>query len=506
MKISTGKLAKLADGSAVATFGDTNVMATVVGKNRQTNNLGFVPLTVDYRQKSAAAGRIPTHHLRREIGITEKEILTSRLIDRSIRPLFPKYFNWETQVVCNLLSLDGQNDPDVLAINATSAALALSDIPWNGPIGAVRVSLNENFDLIFNPTRKEMYSAKLNLIISTNESGNIIMLEAFANEPILEQHLIKVINKAIQECKIIIEKIKQIQKYHGKEKRTFEEISANYDKYTDIIRTLAYSRIWRVFVDRQDKILRDQSLNDIKQDLINSSLEEFDNNLSLLNETFYLVVKEIHSDFIIKTGLRSDGRTVDQLRPIFCEVDLFKPVHGSALFQRGQTQVLCTATLDSLDSVYRTDHIAALTQEPKEKNFMLHYEFPQFATNDIGRSTVGRREIGHGALAERALKPVIPTESNFTTRLLCEVLESNGSSSMASVCAGSLALLDAGINITEPVAGIAIGLINKCDQNILLTDITGFEDYFGEMDLKIAGTKKAFTALQVFFLFSTIIF
>lgn len=498
IKLSTGKLARMADGCAVVASGDTNVMATVVSKNKQSVGAGFVPLTVEYRQKAAAAGRIPTHHLRREIGSTEKEILTSRIIDRSIRPLFPKNFTCETQVTCNLLSLDSQNDPDVLAINAASTALALSDVPWNGPIGAVCVALDSNYECITNPTRKERTEAKLNVIIAANETGNIYMMEAFANEPIHEQHLIKCVSKAIRETKIINQSIIKLQKNHGKPKRSLESIAKPEEKHLEAIRMLAKARIQNVFADHShDKFSRDRVLQEIRVDTLTSLNEEFPGESTILNDAFTIIVKRIYAEYVTETGSRCDGRKIDELRPISCEVDLFRPVHGSALFQRGQTQVLCTATLDSLDSTWRADSISAITQGIREKNFMLHYEFPQYAVNEIGKSSIGRRDIGHGALAERALRPVVPVDNNFTIRLLCEVLESNGSSSMASVSAGSLALYDSGIKISSPVTGIAIGLIEYNDTNILLTDISGFEDFYGEMDFKIAGTKKAFTALQV---------
>lgn len=500
----------MADGCAVVSVGDTNVMVVAVSRNKPSNGLGFMPMTVDYRQKAAAAGRIPTHHLRREMGLSEKEILTSRIIDRSLRPLFPKGYTNETQIVCNLLSLDGQNDPDILAINAASAALALSDIPWNGPIGAVRVALDENNDVITNPTRKESNEAKMNLVISVNELGNIMMMEAFANEPVLEQNLVKAISKAIKECKIIINHIKLLQADVGKTKRPLEETSQN-EAVVEAIRTLAYTRILDVFSNHShDKASRDQALTEVRLDVFEKLKEEekkedgtgFSADSGQLNDAFSAVVRSTYSEMVLRTGIRCDGRGLEELRPITCEVDLFKPVHGSALFQRGQTQVLCTATLDSLDSTWRADPVSAVTAGIKEKNFMLHYDFPQYAVNDISKSSgLSRRDVGHGALAERALRPVVPVGSQFTTRLLCEVLESNGSSSMASVCAGSLALMDAGVEIAAPAAGVAIGLLQHGDQYRVLTDISGLEDYFGDMDFKIAGTKKAFTALQVCYCF-----
>lgn len=489
----------MADGCAVVSAGDTNVMVVAVSKSKPSAHQGFMPMTVDYRQKAAAAGRIPTHHLRREMGLSEKEILTSRIIDRSLRPLFPKSYTNETQIVCNLLSLDGQNDPDIIAINAASAALALSDIPWNGPIGAVRVALDENNDVITNPTRKESNEARMNLVISVNEAGNVLMMEAFANEPVLEPNLVKAISKAIKECKLIINHIKQLQAQVGKPKRPVEETAGLSEEYLQAVRTLAYTRILDVLTNHShDKASRDHALNEVRTDLQEKLKEDFPTGDAHLNEAFATVVRTTYSEMVIKSGIRCDGRALEELRPITCEVDLFKPVHGSALFQRGQTQVLCTATLDSLDSTWRADPVSAVTAGIKEKNFMLHYDFPQYAVNDISRSSaLSRRDIGHGALAERALRPLVPTDSPFTTRLLCEVLESNGSSSMASVCAGSLALMDAGVEVSAPAAGVAIGLMQHAEQYRILTDISGMEDYFGDMDFKIAGTRKAFTALQL---------
>ncbi|RZF43079.1 hypothetical protein LSTR_LSTR001257 [Laodelphax striatellus] len=403
LRISSGKYARFTDGCAVAEQGDTSVMVTAVSKPKPTPS-SFLPLVVDYRQKAAAAGRIPTNFLRRELGPSEHEILVSRVIDRSLRPLFPAGFNYETQLVVNLLAVDGIHDPEILSINAASAALCLSDIPWNGPIGAVRVGLIDN-EVVINPSRKELTNSDLNLIVVATSQSLVVMLEGFCNN-ILQQYFLKAIKSGVKECQKIVQ---------------------------------------------------------------------------------------------------CDGRELDEIRPISCEVNMFNPLHGSALFQRGQTQVMCTVALDSLDSSMKMDPVTMLTSGLKEKNFFLHYEFPSYAVNEIGRSGgSNRRELGHGALAEKGLRAVVPNDFPFTIRLSSEVLESNGSSSMASVCAGSMALMDAGVPISCHAAGVAIGLLSKYEENdtkhmedyCILTDLLGIEDFLGDMDFKLAGTKKGITAIQ----------
>ncbi|KAB0403068.1 hypothetical protein E2I00_011557, partial [Balaenoptera physalus] len=404
--------------------GDTAVMVTAVSKTKPSPSQ-FMPLVVDYRQKAAAAGRIPTNYLRREIGSSDKEILTSRVIDRSIRPLFPAGYFYDTQILCNLLAVDGVNEPDVLAINGASVALSLSDIPWNGPIGAVRIGMIDG-ECVVNPTRKEMSSSTLNLVVTGAPKSQIVMLEASA-ENILQQDFCHAIKVGVKYTQQIIQGIQQLVKEIGVAKRTPQKL----------------------FVPLPE------------------------------------IVKHAH---------KCDGRDLTSLRNINCEVDMFKILHGSSLFQRGQTQVLCTVTFDSLESSIKSDRIITAINGIKDKNFMLHYEFPPYATNEIGKVTgVNRRELGHGALAERALYPVIPKDFPFTIRVTSEVLESNGSSSMASACGGSLALMDAGVPISSAVAGVAIGLVTKNNP-----DKGEIEDYHyhGDMDFKIAGTTKGITALQ----------
>ncbi|XP_026080492.1 polyribonucleotide nucleotidyltransferase 1, mitochondrial isoform X1 [Carassius auratus] len=504
MEISTGKLARFADGCAVVKLGETSVMVTAVSKTKPAA-AQFMPLVVDYRQKAAAAGRIPTNYLRRELGTTDSEILTSRLIDRSIRPLFPAGYFYDTQVLCNILAADGVNDPDVLAINGASAALALSDIPWNGPIGAVRVGLVDG-EFLINPTRSEMSGSKLNLVIAGAPSSHVVMMEAAA-ENVLQQDFSHAVKLGVKHTQQIIQALQQMSREMKISKRSPVRLFTAAAEMLDYTRQLASEKIYAVFTDfTHDKISRDEAINKIRLESEERIRERFPQSESFeVVEAFNSVSREVFRNLVLNEYRRCDGRDLTSLRSISCEVDVFKPLHGSALFQRGQTQVLCSVTFDSLESSMKTDVITTALSGVKDKNFMLHYEFPPYATNEIGKvGGINRRELGHGALAEKALRPVVPPDFPFTIRVTSEVLESNGSSSMASVCGGSLALMDAGVPISSAVAGVAIGLISKAHPEKaseiqdyrLLTDILGIEDYNGDMDFKMAGSSKGITALQ----------
>ncbi|XP_022537599.2 polyribonucleotide nucleotidyltransferase 1, mitochondrial [Astyanax mexicanus] len=504
LQISSGKLARFADGCSVVQLGETSVMVTAVSKTKPSPSQ-FMPLVVDYRQKAAAAGRIPTNYLRRELGTTDFEILTSRLIDRSIRPLFPAGYFYDTQVLCNILAVDGVNDPDVLAINGASAALALSDIPWNGPIGAVRIGLvGEEF--IVNPTRREMSSSKLNLVIAGAPCSQVVMMEAAA-ENILQQDFCHAVKLGVKHTQQIIHAIQQLAREQKVVKRTPSRLFTAPPEMVEHARQLASKRVYAVFTDfSHDKVSRDEAINKVRLDTEEKIKEKFPQAESYeVIESFDTVSKEVFRNLILNEYKRCDGRDLTSLRDISCEVDIFKPLHGSALFQRGQTQVLCSVTFDSIESSVKPDVITTALSGIKGKNFMLHYEFPPYATNETGKmGGMNRRELGHGALAEKALRPVIPEDFPFTIRVTSEVLESNGSSSMASACGGSLALMDAGVPISSAVAGVAVGLISKpnpqkvsdIEDYRLLTDILGIEDYNGDMDFKMAGTNKGITALQ----------
>uniref|UniRef100_W8AY65 polyribonucleotide nucleotidyltransferase n=1 Tax=Ceratitis capitata TaxID=7213 RepID=W8AY65_CERCA len=503
--LSSGKLARFANGTAVSQMGDTAVMVTAVAKPKQAPGASFMPLVVDYRLKSAASGRIPMNFMRRELGPSEKEILSARLIDRSVRPLFPADFRTETQLVCNILSMDSVYSPDILAINSASMALSLSDIPWNGPIGAVRVGLCDG-EVVVNPTRRELQTSQLDLVVSATKHNLVVMLEGKGNVVLL-QDLLKAVKQGTREAQFIINEIERLQKMYGRKKRTVEAPPATETEISDAVKSMCEMRLREIFQDAtHDKITRDNAVNEVRTNVIDKVWSSYpDTEPSLIAEEFNKICKSIFRSLLFEGNRRCDGRDYDSLRNISCQVDLYKPLHGSALFQRGQTQVFCTVSLDSHESAMKLDAITALESGLKAKNFMLHYEFPPYATGEVGRiGPIGRRELGHGSLAERALVPTLPHDYPFTVRLTSEVLESNGSSSMASVCGGSMALMDAGVPVTAPAAGVAIGLVTKYENNDtkhltdyrILTDILGIEDYMGDMDMKVAGTRKGFTAIQ----------
>uniref|UniRef100_A0A4W5LSU5 Polyribonucleotide nucleotidyltransferase 1, mitochondrial n=1 Tax=Hucho hucho TaxID=62062 RepID=A0A4W5LSU5_9TELE len=498
LEISTGKLARFADGSAVVQLGDTTVMVTAVSKTKPSPSQ-FMPLVVDYRQKAAAAGRIPTNHLRRELGTTENEILTSRLIDRAIRPLFPAGYFYDTQVLCNLLAVDGVNDPDVLRV-----ALTIWSV-FRGCLGAVRIGL-VNGEFLVNPTRKEMASSTINLIVAGAPLSQVVMIEASA-ENVLQQDFCHAVKVGVKHTQQIILAIQQMAREAKVSKRTPPKIFSAPPEMIELARQLASQKVYAVFTDfTHDKISRDDAINKVRLETEEQMKEKYPQAEPYeVMESFNMVSKEVFRNLVLNEYRRCDGRDLTSLRNISCEADIFKPLHGSALFQRGQTQVLCSVTFDSLESSIKTDIITTALSGVKDKNFMLHYEFPPYATNEIGKmSGMNRRELGHGALAEKSLRPVIPKDFPFTIRVTSEVLESNGSSSMASACGGSLALMDAGVPISSAVAGVAIGLISKANPEKpseiqdyrILTDILGIEDYLGDMDFKLAGTNKGINALQ----------
>ncbi|KPI92061.1 Polyribonucleotide nucleotidyltransferase 1, mitochondrial [Papilio xuthus] len=479
LKLSTGRYARFADGACVATLGNTSVLATVVAKAK-AGAASFLPLVVDYRQKAAAAGRIPTNFLRRELGPTEREILTSRLVDRSVRPLFPQDFTSDTQLACNTLAVDGTNPPETVAINAASAALALSDVPWHGPIGAVRLGQIEN-ELIVNPTRRELERSSLNLVVAAAGGNLVVMLEGGAKD-VLQQDLLKAIKLGAKEAQHVVRAIERLASAHGKRKREYAPPPHLPGDVADALRALCTMKIREILSDfSHDKTSRDAALAELRQTAVAQLRDAGDP--ALLVDCFNAHLRQTFRDLIFETDVRCDGRALDELRKINCEVSLYEPLHGSALFQRGQTQVLCTVAFDSPDSALKLDPLTAITSGTKEKSFFLHYEFPAYATGEVGGARgagPARREAGHGALAERGLAPVVPHQP-YTVRLTAEVLESNGeyssrtpapphpspgcadcadcappagSSSMASVCGGSLALLDAGVALSAPAAQV----------------------------------------------------
>jgi len=492
--IETGKLAKQADGAVLVQYGETAVLVTAVASAEPREDVDFFPLTVDYREKAAAAGKFPGGYFKREGRPTEKEILTARMVDRPCRPLFPKGFYNETQIISILLSADGSNDPDVLVINGASAALTLSDIPWHGPIGAVRVG-RVHGAFVVNPTHEQREQSDLDLVYA-GTATELVMIEGSAKE-ISEADMMSAMEFAHGEVQKIIAAIQDLAAKAGKPKRTpplrwlrpevlaaAQQLAAN--EILDAIRT-------------PGKLERQAKVSALKQKVADALKVPFPDVTNFeINEAFYRIESEAIRTSILRDQKRPDGRGPRELRPVVCEVGVLPRPHGSGLFQRGETQALVMVTLGAKADVQEMD---AWTGGQTEKRFMLHYNFPPFSVGETGRTGApGRREIGHGALAERSLAAVIPPEADFpyTIRLTSEILESNGSSSMATVCGGTLALMDAGVPIKAAVAGISIGLITdeNTGQAVTLTDIIGAEDHYGDMDFKVAGTAKGITGFQ----------
>ncbi|MFH1412366.1 MAG: polyribonucleotide nucleotidyltransferase [Candidatus Omnitrophota bacterium] len=491
--IETGKLAKQAGGSVTVQCGGTVVLVTCVCSKQARENMGFFPLTVEYQEKTFAAGRIPGGFFKREGRPTEKEILTSRMIDRPIRPLFPEGMLNEVQVIATVLSSDGKNDADVLALIGASAALTISDVPFNGPIGGARVGIIKD-KLVINPTFEEMEDSKAEIIVVANEES-VIMLEAGADK-IKEEKVIEAIKAAHEALKPLLEIQKELQKKIGKQKR--EDItfaSFNEDLYAGI-KSKNSAEIKKILM-LSEKDERSEGMKGLKERLIEENKAEEDDGLKRdISGILDKIEKEIVRDLIIDEKKRIDGRKCDEIRALSSEVNILPCTHGSGLFTRGQTQALAIITLGSSADEQRIESLKG----PGVKAFMLHYDFPPFSVGETRPMRgPGRREIGHGALAEKALKPVLPPREGFpyTIRLVSEILESNGSSSMATVCAGSLALMASGVPVSDAVSGIAMGLITKGKEYAVITDIAGAEDHCGDMDFKVAGTREGVTAVQM---------
>lgn len=491
LSIETGELAKQADGSVLVTYGDTVVLVTAVASKEVKNEYDFVPLTVDYRQKAYAAGKFPGGFFKREGRPGEKEILTSRLIDRPLRPLFPKYFNNEIQIIGIVLSVDQENDPDILSIIGASASLSMSKIPFLGPIGAVRIGLIDN-NFIINPTYEELDRSDINLVVAGAKEG-ILMVEG-GGKQISENVFLDAIFFGHDVIKDIVElQIEMVEKV-GVEKMKIEEpqidleLSKNIEE--NIIDKLRESLIQTSKMARNKK--REEMLNHL-MDSFEDDDEEKERDIKNIFEE--LEKREIRN-LIISKKIRPDGRKTKDIRPISAKIGILPRTHGSALFTRGETQALVSATLGTSMDEQRLDDF----EGKSSKAFMLHYNFPPFSVGETRfLSGPGRREIGHGALAERALSAVLPKNEAFpyTIRLVSDILESNGSSSMATVCGGSLALMDAGAPISSAVGGIAMGLIKNDEETVILSDILGIEDHAGDMDFKVAGTEKGVTAIQM---------
>jgi polyribonucleotide nucleotidyltransferase len=489
--IKTGKVAKQASGAVMVQYGETIVLVTVVSATESTGG-DFLPLTVEYMEKIYAAGRIPGNYFRREIGRgSEKETLTSRLIDRPIRPLFPKGYHFETQVIATVLSMDQENDPDTLAMIGASAALSLSDIPFEGPIASVRVGRIDG-QLIVNPPLQQFDACDINIIVAGSATG-VVMVEGGGNI-VSESDMLEAIFFGHHAMQPVIEIQKKLQELCGKPKRAFtapEKDAALVDK-VDI---LAHHRIQDA-LRIPEKVARYAAIRAVKSEVMAELGEAFIGRKEDISEILQSIQKTVSRNLILKESRRIDNRKFDEIRPISCEIGILPRPHGSALFTRGETQVLGVLTLGSGQDEQRVETLSGEESRP----FMLHYNFPPFSVGEVKRiSGPSRRDIGHGGLSTRALEKVLPAKADFdyTIRLVSEVLESNGSSSMGTVCAGTLAMMDGGIPIKAPVAGIAMGLVKDEDTVVILSDILGDEDHTGDMDFKVAGTSEGITALQM---------
>ena len=499
ISIETGKIARLADGAVVVSCGDTVVMASAVSATAIKEGQDYFPLTVDYREKAAAAGKFPGGYFRREGRPTEKETLTSRMIDRPLRPLFPQGYFYDTQVISLLLSADGENDPDILALNGASAALCVSDIPFAGPIGAVRIG-RVNGQFVANPTHTEREQSDLDLVYVGTEN-DVIMIEGSAKE-VPEADFVKALEFAHGHAREMVRIQKELSAQVGKPKRVMPLLQVNQD-LLEIAYRVAGDRIEGALYT-QGKVARAKAIDALREEVKMSILENHpEADKFSISQAFDYVQKKAFRISVLDKQKRVDGRGYQELRPISCEVGVLPRAHGSAIFQRGETQALALATLAPIEEAQMIDAYGGGEQS---KRFILHYNFPPFSVGETGRTGgASRREIGHGALAERSLEPVVPSANDFryAIRISSEIMESNGSTSMASVCGGMLALMDAGIPVKTPVAGISVGLVTESGENgqlkryELLTDIIGSEDHFGDMDFKLCGTDAGVTGYQL---------
>jgi polyribonucleotide nucleotidyltransferase len=502
ISIETGKIARLADGAVVVTCGDTMILASAVSATTIKEGQDYFPLTVDYREKAAAVGKFPGGYFKREGRPTEKETLTSRMIDRPLRPLFQKGYFYDTQIISILLSADGENDPDILAMNGASAALCVSDIPFAGPIGAVRVG-RVNGEFVANPTHTQRAESDLDLVYVGTEN-DVIMIEGSARE-LPEAEFVKALEFAHGHAREMIRIQKELAAMVGKPKREPQLLQVSQE-LLDIAYSVAGDRIVAALYT-EGKVARAKAVDALREEVKTAILEKYpEADPFSISQAFDYVQKKAFRVSTLEKQKRVDGRTYQDLRPISCEVSVLPRAHGSAIFQRGETQAVALATLAPIEEAQMLDAYGGGEQS---KRFILHYNFPPFSVGETGRTGgPGRREIGHGALAERSLEPVVPNENDFryAIRISSEIMESNGSTSMASVCAGTLALMDAGVPVKTPVAGISIGLVTEGGDSQsasgekryeLLTDIIGSEDHFGDMDFKLCGTDAGVTGFQL---------
>jgi len=493
LSIETGRLAKQADGAVIVRSGDTMVLVTACTATTPREGIDFLPLTVDYKEYTYASGRIPGGFFKREGKPTEKEVLTSRLIDRPIRPLFPSGWRNETQVIALVLSADDEHDSDVLAITGASAALAVSSIPFTRTIAGVRVG-HVDGEFVINPTFEQRKRSRLDLIVAGSKDG-IVMVEAGAKE-VTEEEMVQALDRAHAAIKEIVAGIDALAQQAGKKKTAVAKKEIGRDFYREVEEKVLVPLADAMRI--QDKLENYGTVDQVLADLIAGIPEEEVERKVEAKAIFKELKEKVLRDEILERGKRLDGRAFDQIRQITIEVGVLPRVHGSAVFTRGETQALVTATLGTADDQQKVETVDGETW----KRFMLHYNFPPFSVGEVAfMRGPGRREIGHGALAERALAPMMPTEEKFpyTVRVVSDILESNGSSSMASVCGGSLSMMDAGVPLKAPVAGVAMGLVMNEENGkyAVLTDIAGAEDHYGDMDFKVAGTAEGITALQM---------
>ncbi len=489
--LETGRIARQADGAVVARYGETSVLCTIVAQKIVKPGVDFLPLTVHFQERSFAAGKIPGGYFKREGKPSEKEVLTSRLIDRPIRPLFPHGFHNEVQIVCTLLSHDLENDPDIVAIIGSSAAIALSGIPFNSLLAAARIGFKEG-QYVLNPSLSELSSSQLDLVVAGTESG-VLMVESEAHE-LTEEIMLGAVTFGHTSFQPVIKMIHELVKEAGKLPWEVEDTTKEEKKLFSKVKKKAEKEL-RAAYKLSKKADRHTAIEQVKATTLEALVDEETSESQVQNQ-FKTLEHEIVRGDILEKGYRIDGRDTKSIRPITCEVGFLPRTHGSALFTRGETQAIVVATLGTAQDEQIID---ALEGEKRER-FMLHYNFPPYSVGEVGRlSSPGRREIGHGRLAWRALHPLMPSKDKFpyTVRIVSEITESNGSSSMATVCGASLAMMDAGIPLERPVAGIAMGLIHENDKIAILSDILGDEDHLGDMDFKVAGTEKGITALQM---------
>ena len=491
LTVETGKTCELSNGSCWVKYGETVVMANVTASVKPREGIDFFPLSVDYEERLYSVGRIPGSFMKREGKPSEKAILTSRVVDRPIRPLFPKDMRNDVSVVMTVLAVDPDNSPEIVGMIATSVAISISDIPWNGPIGGISVGLVDG-EIVLNPTLEQRARNDLNLTVA-GTMDKVVMIEAGANE-VDDDTMLNAIIKGHEEIKKIVAFINDIRAEIGKKKFEFESMEVDHDMF-DAIEEFAADRV-KVALDTDDKNKREEMLNPIKDDIHAKFDELYPEKTAMIDECIYKLQKKIVRNWLYE-GKRVDGRGLDDIRPLAAEVGVLPRVHGSGLFTRGQTQVLTVATLGPVSDAQKIDGL----DEEDTKRYMHHYNFPSYSVGETKPSRgPGRREIGHGALAERALEPVIPPVEEFpyALRLVSEVLSSNGSTSQGSICGSTLALMDAGVPIKAPVAGISCGLITRDDGSFqTMVDIQGLEDFFGDMDFKVGGTKNGITAIQV---------